>query len=200
MRNLYLIATVPPEDISEEIDNIRKEFSRNYKCYAALKPPVHLTLREPFKLEIQEEAKLLRTLKGLSLRNQPFTQTLQNFDKFHKDVIYIKVEKVPLLNQLKIDIKNLIKTHFPLTEKEKHTFKPHITIAYKDIPKDSFDIAFGEYQKITYSKQFVCNHFVLFKHDGKQWNKFADYKLEGLPQQTLFDNLTSWNSEKLAQN
>src|SRR6478672_10545480 len=88
MKSLYLIATVPPKHIEEEIDTFRKQFSVKYKCYAALKPPVHLTLREPFELELRDEAKLFRTLKGLSLRNQPFMQSLQSFDKFYKNVIY----------------------------------------------------------------------------------------------------------------
>jgi hypothetical protein len=39
---------------------VRKEFYDAYKSYEALKPTVHLTLKEPFTLDPKDEALLLR--------------------------------------------------------------------------------------------------------------------------------------------
>ena len=51
---LHLWAIVPPPDMAQQIDDLRKEFSVNFQCFKALKPPVHCTLYTLFKSTIAE--------------------------------------------------------------------------------------------------------------------------------------------------
>ena len=51
MENLYMFAIMPPEAETNEISKERQMFAENYNCFKALKPPVHITLYEPFKTE-----------------------------------------------------------------------------------------------------------------------------------------------------
>jgi 2'-5' RNA ligase len=186
MKNLYLIALTPPRDLSEEIDRIRKELSTKYNCYAALKPPVHLTLRESFTLAPHDEVKLIRTLKSAACNHKPFTQILNNFDKFSHHTIYIKANKPPELAGLKKQLTKNLNNHFSYLPATSGTFNPHVTVAYRDIPEQNFEPAFEEYKQTPFYAEYFCEEFVLFKHDTKNWKILESFKLRGFTQLTLF--------------
>lgn len=187
MKNLYLIALTPPLEVEREIELIRKDCSVKHNCYAALKPPVHLTIKENFELMPHDELKLIRTLKSAAMHNQSFTQRLNNFDKFYNHTIYIKGNKPVELANLKKQIIKNIKTHFRYVENEHLPFKPHVTIAYRDIPTENFDTIFGDYKEANFKAEYLCNQFVLFKHNSKKWEVLETFELTGMPQITLFD-------------
>ncbi|WP_169303407.1 2'-5' RNA ligase family protein [Pedobacter cryophilus] len=199
MKSLYFIAILPPKATDERIDLIRKEFSNQYKSYEALKPPVHLTLKEPFTLDKKDEALLLRKLEGLSFIHQPFHQELKDFNRFQKHSIYIKANKCEEIINLKKNIKKLFRAYFFNVQQDQMPFNPHYTIAYRDIPEKEFDLAWEEYQHKTFEAHFTCTHFTLLKHTGIKWITVQDYKLRGCPIQTLFDHLTSFQLEKALQ-
>src|SRR4051812_7649454 len=88
MKNLYLIAILPPEQLSEQIDSIRHECAERYHVKAGLKPPVHITLFRTFFLETHLEDYLLKLLLPVT-DNQPFEQELDNFNSFNMHALYI---------------------------------------------------------------------------------------------------------------
>ena len=89
MESLFFVAILPPPEISAGIDEIRKQCSINYQVYSALKPPVHITLIPPFKLNVTLENKLITSLQYC--RNfRPFEQELRDFDGFPPKVIFIR--------------------------------------------------------------------------------------------------------------
>ncbi len=187
MKDLYFIALTPPLDLSEKIDRIRKELSVKYNCYAALKPPVHLTVKESFKLASHDEIKLIRTLKSAASINLPFMQVLNNFDKFSQHTIYIKANKPPELSNLKKQLTKNIKNHFSYIHTTQGTFNPHVTVAYRDIPEQNFEPAFEECQHTPFYAEYLCEDFVLFKHDRKKWQILENFKLSGSAQLSLFN-------------
>ena len=191
MKSLYFVAILPPKSIDERIDEIRKEFSDAYKSFEALEPPVHLTLKEPFTLDPKDEALLLRKLEGLSLIHQPFYQELENFDRFQKHTIYIKASKCVEITTLKKNMKKIFKEYFFNVQQDQMPFNPHYTIAYRDIPEKTFDLAWEDYQQKTFEANFTCTHFTLLKHTGVKWISMQNFKLKAHPQQTLFDDLIS---------
>jgi len=112
MESLFFIAIIPPSPISADIDQIRKQCSLDYQVYAALKPPVHITLIPPFKLDSALEGKLISDLE--CCRNfKPFDQELHNYDGFPPKVIFIKANKshgiAQLYRILKIRLKPYLK-------------------------------------------------------------------------------------------
>ncbi|MBC8051929.1 MAG: 2'-5' RNA ligase family protein [Sphingobacteriaceae bacterium] len=178
--NLYLTAIIPPPELSEQIDDIRKELSERYKIYAALKPPIHITLYRPVNVDESFENTLLKLLKPVGFKHSPFKQDLLNFDSFNIQTLFIAGVKNPLLSTLQKDVaavfnKNKID---PKEVKGNTTFHPHVTIAYRDIPPDVFPKIWNELKNRKFKRTFVIDHFTLLKHDGKKWQIFKEFPLQ----------------------
>lgn len=196
MKSLYFAAILPPKGIEEKINSVKKEFSNVYKSFEALKSPAYLTLKEPFMLGPKDETLLLRKLDGLSFVHQPFQQELKDFDHFQKYSIYIKTNKCVEITSLKKNMKRVFKEYFLDIQQDQMPFNPHYGIAYKDIPEKNFALAWENYQQKTFEADFKCTQFSLLKHAGGKWVNMQDFKLRGLPQQTLFDDLDALSPEE----
>ncbi|MFD2164377.1 2'-5' RNA ligase family protein [Paradesertivirga mongoliensis] len=176
---LYLTAILPPAELSEQIDDIRKELSERYNIYAALKPPVHITLYRPLNIEQSNESTLIKLLRPVGFNHRPFTQELLNFDCFNIQTLFITVVKNPLLSALQKDVaavfnKNKID---PKEVKGNTSFHPHVTIAYRDIPPEIFPEIWDELKNRKFKRSFPVDHYSLLKHDGKKWQVFKDFAL-----------------------
>ncbi|MBE7175270.1 MAG: 2'-5' RNA ligase family protein [Mucilaginibacter polytrichastri] len=184
---LYFVAILPPEELAWEIDDIRRDFSMRYGAFKALKPPVHITLKEPFKTPGTSEPYIRKYLHKASeiLKDAPVN--LKDFGRFTEKVIYIDVVKSPELDALKKEINRAFRQLSPMIEYTKPmTFNPHITIGYRDIPPDRFDIAWEEYALKTFRRSFPLQHFSLLRHDGKQWNTIETFHTKQNNILTLF--------------
>ncbi len=189
MKVLYFIAIVPPKSVAERIHQIRMDFAEKYQSEEALKPPVHLTLKEPFMMDPREEIILKRKLSFIATQHQVFEHILQNFGRYQKHAIFIEAEKHPFLMGLKQAIKKMFKATFYYLQQDQMPFIPHYTIAYCDITAKLFETAYLEYEPKTFFEEFICKEFILFKHDGKQWHNVEEFKLSGMPKITLFDEM-----------
>nr|MBC7613216.1 2'-5' RNA ligase family protein [Pseudopedobacter sp.] len=196
MKGLYFIAIVPPKEVAERIHQIRLEFAEKYHSEEALKPPVHLTLKEPFKMDVKDELILKRKLSFIATQHQHFKHILKDFDRFQKHTIYINAEKHPLLLGLKKGIKKTFRTNFYHVEQDQMPFNPHYTIAYRNIGEHIFEMAFADYESKNFYAEFECDEFILFKHNGKQWHNIEAFKLCGMPEITLFDQLVPEKEQK----
>ncbi|MXV51278.1 hypothetical protein GS399_09885 [Pedobacter sp. HMF7647] len=189
MKNLYFIAILPPEQLSEQIDDIRKECSEMFNVFAALKPPVHITLFAPFQLGNERENQLIKVLEA-PRHHSSFEQELENFDTFNSHVVYINTIKNKSIASLQKNI-TAVMHHHEIGKREvkggNTLFKPHITIAYRDIDQEIFPAMWAEYKNKKFKRQFTVGGFTLLKHDGKKWNRFKEYSfIEPMPELTLF--------------
>ena len=189
MKELYFIAIVPPKPIAKSIQKLRMAFAEKYHSEEALKSPVHLTLKEPFMMDPREEIVLKRKLSSIATQHQGFEHVLQNFGRYQKHAIFIEAEKHPYLVGLKQAIKKMFKTAFYYVQQDQMPFNPHYTIAYCDIAAKYFETAFAEYENMVFLEHFICKEYILFKHNGKQWDNIEEFKLSGMPKITLFDEL-----------
>jgi hypothetical protein len=62
--------------------------------------------------------------------------------------------------------------------KQELEFRPHMTIAYRDLRPNLFKQAWKEYETRKYVAEFDVNSFHLLQHDGKAWNIISSYNLE----------------------
>lgn len=185
--HLYFVAILPPDNLAWEIDDIRKDFSMRYGAYAALKPPVHITLKEPFKTLPRHEDAILQALRPVGFSMKQNAVSLKNFGQFNERVIYVHVEKTPPLDTLRKEINKAFRSLSPAVEYNKPmSFNPHITIAYRDIPVERFPIAWEEYAYKTYRRSFEAKGFSLLRHDGKQWNVLETFHFTNNNILTLF--------------
>jgi len=186
--SLYLTAILPPAILAEEIDEIRREISEKYKVYAALKPPVHITLFRPLNHKESREDHLLSILKPISTRHRPFRQELLNFDSFNIQTLFLNAVKNPLLQNLQKDVaaaftKNKID---PKEVRGSTRFHPHITVAYRDIPPEIFPVLWEEFKSRRFKRSFTVDHFSLLKHNGQKWCMLKEFPLQMPEILTLF--------------
>ena len=186
--SLYLTAILPPKDLSEQIDDIRKELSDRYKIFAALKPPVHITLFRPVNIDESIEDNLVKLLKPVGLKHNPFEQELLNFDSFNIQTLFIAAVKNPFLKNLQKDIAAVFnKNKIDVREvKGNTTFHPHITIAYRDIPPETFPLIWDDLKNRKFKRTFSIDRFTLLKHNGKRWEIFQEFPLQKQEDLLLF--------------
>jgi 2'-5' RNA ligase len=133
--HLYMFAIVPPAGLAKEIDVVRHQFAENFKCYKALKPPVHITLFPPFKTTDDIEQRILALQKWVR-HQMPFSLELSNFNFFEnrlKPVLYIEVVRIEALKNLHSGFLRQIRNYLPSLEIDKSIYRPHFTIGYRDI-------------------------------------------------------------------
>jgi len=183
MKHNYLIAILPPPDLSLLIDDIRKACSEKFKVYKALRPPVHITILFLQNLDDAFEPQLISSLEAA--RNfKPFTQKLENYDAFADNkVVFIKATINKGITTLYRNIKKIIGD---AAKEPRSQITPHITIAYRDL-KDQFPQIFAEYQNKSFEASFRVDHFTLLKHDRIRWNILKDYQAKPGDQQLKFN-------------
>ena len=172
MKHNYLIAILPPPELSLQIDEIRKACSDKYKIYKALRPPVHITLLFLQNLDDGFESKLINSLEAA--RNfKPFTQKLEDYDAFvRNEVVFIKALVNPEITALYRNIKKILED---LAKDPRSQMSPHITIAYRDL-KDQFSQIYAEYKSKSFEASFQVDNFTLLKHDRSRWNILKNYE------------------------
>jgi len=172
----YFLAIIPPEPILSELYAIKRHFKDKYNCKAPLRSPAHITLHMPFLWKEKKEEILIDKLVHASKEYKTFQIQLQNFEAFPPRVIYIKVKPNGELMEMQKHLEGVAKRELNLFNANRldYPYHPHITVAFRDLKKEVFPLAWKEFatKKIDYSFQVAS--FFLLKHDGKAWNKFKE--------------------------
>jgi 2'-5' RNA ligase len=185
---LYMFAITPPPDLAHAIHQVRLNFSDKYKFKKALKPPVHITLFPPFKIPTPTTTSFeqdVQSLKNWSEKLDPFDIQLDDYNFFHNrrsPVLFIDVIRNTQLNKLHTDFLKEFQKYYNF-EKPKDTYKPHITIGYRDVTPESFPAIKTDYSKQKFSAVFNCDKFFLWKHDGQNWQVLQEFLLTGKKEQ-----------------
>ena len=180
MQHLYLLALLPPPPLAEEIHQIRLECSKKFDVYKALRPPVHITLYQPFVVEEVFEKQLFRVLEQSTAGLSSFTQKLENFGCFSNKVVFINALKTAELSNLHKAITSIFGKNNVDKSPDKQinkAFSPHITIAYRDVQPDVFTKIWQEYNNQTFKRNYEVDHFSILKHDKVKWSPIKDFSL-----------------------
>jgi 2'-5' RNA ligase len=182
MEYLFFVAILPPPKITDEIEEIRNQCSLDHQVYTALKPPVHITLIPPFKLEKELETKLVSSLEQ-SRSFEPFEQQLQDYGSFPPRVVFINANK----NTGILALHKILKEKLKLFLKDSpRSFHPHITIAYRDVEPLVYEQIMEAYSKRRFRETFTVDKFTLLRHDGQKWNRYKEFESKpGHDQYTL---------------
>lgn len=180
--NLYFIAIIPPKEICDDIIALQLDFAHHYKTKAALKVIPHITLKTPFKLPASGHAGLKQWFEQLFIDSDPFRVELKDFDAFpnkFKPVVYVN----PIMNTALYSLHKEIIRSFRISYPElkiidtELKFKPHITIAYRDLMPDKFLEAWNIYQTREFRAAFDVSSFHLLQHNGKAWNIIETHQI-----------------------
>jgi len=170
-KQLFFIALLPPELIRDEIDVIKSYFSRVYASSAALKSPAHITLQPPFEWQRKKYDLLLTSLASFTSQFSPLLVTSSGFGAFKPRVIYINVLKTKQLLEIYENWQIHCQKHLEIIPKKnkKMSFKPHLTVGYRDLNKTNFYRAWQEFESKNYERKFLIPKLTLLKHNSKQW-------------------------------
>lgn len=179
--NLYFIAIIPFKELRNKVTELKRDIATRFYSMKALKVMPHITLKAPFKLPMVAHDTLLKWFDGVQVPRQPFTVSLYGFGAFKnvkKPVIFVNpVANIPLM-LLQREIVNSFKGIAPaLIQQVDRRFKPHMTIAYRDLTLANFEKAWGEYSHKAFEEQFEINAVHLLQHNGHQWNVIASKPL-----------------------
>ncbi len=178
---LYLLAVVPPVELAKSIDKMRVEFADNFHCYKALRPPVHLTLNMPFKVQEALMEQSIESIGRLVGSHAPFSIELKNFGFFESrnhPVLYINVVKNMPLKQLNDELGILMRGVFQLDNPGGDHFRPHFTLGYRDTTADMLPAMKAAYANRSFSAAFEVASVRLFRHSGARWEIYQDFSME----------------------
>jgi 2'-5' RNA ligase len=182
--SLYFVAIIPPQEICDEITAFKQDFAQHYNSHKALKVIPHITLKTPFKLMSDAHSAIVAWFKNLAINIAPFKVELKNFDAFHNKhnpVVFVHPEMTKALATLQKEMLKSFLDYFPFVQipDVEFKFKPHITVAYRDLEPEQFFKAWPVYKEKKYHAEFVVNDFHLMQHDGRKWNIVQTYKFNG---------------------
>jgi 2'-5' RNA ligase len=58
-----------------------------------------------------------------------------------------------------------------------HAYHPHITLAFRDLKKDQFALAWNEFNSKKFEATCTVDKFALLKHNGSVWNVLTEFSL-----------------------
>lgn len=167
-KRLYFIALIPPDDLEKQIREYKKEIKEKFDAKHALKLPAHITLQQPFWLPESRENELIKGLENLAGRQSSFPIVLEGFGCFSPRVIFVKVQEHEPVLALQ---KSLLEELGDIVPSDKKSIiHPHMTIASRDLKKEEFKAAWGEFKHRKFKAEFSARNIFLLKHNGKSWD------------------------------
>lgn len=170
-KNLYFVAVLPPEDIQEEVKEIKLIFKNQYGAEHALNAPAHLTLIPPFQWPEEKETYLTDSLDQFSKNESAFEVELNNMGAFKPRVIFIDVVKNQSLQGLYDRLRSYLDDRWNIMEltRGSKSFNPHMTVAFRDLSRDYFFKAWDEFKNKHFHARFLVDKMVVLIHRQKQW-------------------------------
>lgn len=176
--NLYFIALLPPQKLSDEVRQIKEEIRKKYRAKHALKLPAHITLQPPFPLKDIEEEDLIRSLRKFAENQSKFEVNLNGFGAFPPRVIFIDISNPKPVKALYKELNRIMKQFVPEEDQSKRELHPHMTLATRDLYRKNFKDAWEDFQKREFSATFLATKLCLFKHNGKTWDVYREFRFK----------------------
>lgn len=172
----YFIALLPPQAIQDAARQIQQQFVERYASRKALNSPPHITLQSPFEWSTEQVSTLEQCLFDFASRQQPVSVELSGFAAFPPRVIYINVLRTPEL----VTLQSALATQFEQLgivdpAPKSRAFKPHLTVAFRDLTRANFKAGWAEFQHQPFKFQFTVPALTLLMHNGQRWNAIANF-------------------------
>jgi 2'-5' RNA ligase len=169
----YFIALIPQESLNEKIMAIKREVAEKYGSRGALRSPAHITLHMPFDLVGTKEKKFLEAFSAYAPAIPAFKTQLENFDCFAPRVIFISVKPCETLNELQKNVVEFMKRRFSIFNQSdsRRPFHPHVTVAFRDLKKNSFETAWQDFKNRSFNETLFCDAVSLLVLDEKGWRE-----------------------------
>lgn len=177
---LYMLAVVPSMELCAAIDEQRQIFAKKFGFHSGLKPPVHITVCPPFKVQnIITEAfeRQMLSLKDWACYQPSFKIFLDGFGFFNntnRPALIINIPENKHLQNMQKGLANYLRRTVKF-RKCRAVWNHHITIGYDDIPPYAMPAIQNAYASRPFSGSFTCGGIILWKHDRRNWRNVTDY-------------------------
>ncbi|NER97925.1 MAG: 2'-5' RNA ligase family protein [Symploca sp. SIO1B1] len=178
-KSRFFIALLPPEAFQHRANEIKQYFAQTYDSQGALKSPPHITLQPTFEWNHDALTVLEQSLRSFAEIHTPISITLKGFGAFAPKVIYIDVLKSPELMNLQGELMAYLQVSLGIVHPNAHSrpFHPHLTVAFRDLTKQNFQLAWPEFEHRQLEYEFTASELTLLIHDGRQWNVYKSFLL-----------------------
>jgi len=173
----YFIGLLPSPEIQAQVNRFKQDFADRFASRKAQNSPPHITLFPPFAWQPEQEAALESVLAAFARAFTPLSLQLDGFGAFVPRVIYVHVIHSPELNQLQQALMVHLEQALDIVDpKAKHRpFKPHMTIAFRDLTKQNFRAGWAEYQDKPFHHKFMVSKLTLLLHNGRFWEIKSEF-------------------------
>ena len=168
---LLFVAVIPPEIIKKEITELKKKIAEEFNSSHALKSPPHITLVPPFNCPESHEMELFLSLTNVCRSTKRFSAVIQGYGAFRPRVIYLNI----LQNQDLEKLYHLLNSSLA-REESRRTYKPHMTLAFRDLSSKMFYKAWQKYKSRSFNSTFEINSIFLLKHNFKYWEVYREFQ------------------------
>lgn len=187
MSRLFFVAILPPEPIYGEVTAFKQDFEQRFNSRAALRSPPHITLQSPFKWPESDLSQLQNVLLDCARASTVFEIKLCGFAAFPPRVIYVNVQPSSSLNQLQAELSDRLERELQISDDraKKRPFKPHMTVAFRDLARQNFKAAWPEFRDRAYDRRFLSAGLTLLIHDGSRWQVESTFAFPPVPNDKL---------------
>jgi 2'-5' RNA ligase len=177
---LYFIALVPPEPLKTNLWELKLAMREMYGSKASLNSPAHITLHMPFRLKEKREEELCQGLEQLGNSQKAFPVKLKDYGAFPPRVLFVQVEPSPPMKALYEAVRSCLKRQFYTfnADYKARGFHPHITLAFRDLKKASFQEAWKRFKDQEFQAEWRAENFTLLKHNGHRWDEYRQFALQ----------------------
>ncbi|HYW18790.1 MAG TPA: 2'-5' RNA ligase family protein [Nodularia sp. (in: cyanobacteria)] len=175
----FFIALLPPQYIQDYANEIKQHFADHYASRGAQKSPPHITLQPPFEWSDAKVSQLEASLREFAHQQQSIPITLNGYAAFPPRVIYIDVVKSQALLNLQTHLMAYVENNLEIVDKTSQTrpFTPHLTVAFRDLTKQNFRLAWPEFVQRSLNFNFMAENLTLLLHDGQRWHIKSEFAL-----------------------
>ena len=180
-QQLYFVALLLPPNLTAIAHGWQQYCAAEFNSRGALHSPPHITLQPPFKIPTDEKEQVTHFLQQFASNSPAIAITLDGFNCFEPRVVYIDVQHSPELFNLQQQLKFGFSETFQINDQRygDRPFKPHVTIAFKDLTKPNFEHAWAEFQHKKIHHEFWVNELTLLAYRDQSWQIEQQFSLQG---------------------
>ncbi|MBP7847227.1 MAG: 2'-5' RNA ligase family protein [Burkholderiales bacterium] len=167
MRELYYIALLPDDKLSQLCLEHKQQAQNLFQAQAALRSPAHITLIPPFNADERELNQITLIIAHLATQQHELELQLKGWQHFGVRTIYLGFEAYLALSSLKRQCHQQISRITKLRQEAE--FIPHISIINRDLAEIDFNSAWEYFSSQSYPVLTKCTQLALLKHTPFGW-------------------------------
>jgi 2'-5' RNA ligase len=181
----FFIAIMLPKTIETYAAQVSQHLTERYKMKMAKAAP-HITLLPPFLWAPDSIDEVKEAIARFTATQPPIPIEISGFGSFSRRVIYLNVNKTQGLMQLQSDLGDRLRPILKSQESDVRSrpFTPHITVASRNVKRETFKSAWQEFKEEAVEFKFDCREIALLEY-RQRWHVIQTFTLN-LPAPSTF--------------